>query len=270
MAKLQTLNLSYKISMESLSKLMDKIDDLTSLDSTITFKFGKTDLLIYAEVGIDKNISAFKSHNLKIKDFFSKPKNEVEEDVILRLSDGKIFYTSITEFLKILKIKNNIEELDFVITFQDDYKGEKITIKHKSGGKEEHISKIITQKETSQINLRTQTQINQVMNTDNVEFSFDLLKEDYDYIKKKSSKIEKENDMIYLNIVEKSLSLGENRWDWKICEIEYEDTNISFPKKYFKCINYDGEKSMKIYVTERYLIILGDSTNLMIATELTA
>ena len=59
-----------------------------------------------------------------------------------------------------------------------------------------------------------------VMNIDNAYYSFVLSKDDFDYIKAKTS-IEKENDILYLNINDNKLSLGENRWDHNICNIVF-------------------------------------------------
>jgi hypothetical protein len=107
-----------------------------------------------------------------------------------------------------------------------------------------------------------------VMDIDASNYSFSLSKIDFEYVKSKIL-IDRVNDIIYLTINDKTLALGENRWQHSVCEIDQEDTTISFPKKYFKCINFDKENEMMIYVTDMYLIILGQTTNLLISIDLT-
>ena len=98
--------------------------------------------------------------------------------------------------------------------------------------------------------------------------SFILKKDDFDYIKSKLA-IYKVSEVLYLNIKDKQVVIGENRWEHTICDIESEDNTISFPKKYFKCIDYGSATEMTIYIFDRFIMIKGDDSNLMISIELT-
>ena len=156
-----------------------------------------------------------------------------------------------------MKTQGILEDLEFKIYYNEDFI-EKIVLKNSKSKEETPGGK--PNYHTHRLNIED---IEGVMDTSLADYSFILNKEDFKYIKTKTG-IEKENDVLYLNINDGKLSIGETRWDHNICDIEYEDITSTFPKKYFKCINYDKEENMTIYSTERYLLISGESTNLLI------
>lgn len=266
--KIESGTATYKIELDNLEKIIDKIKDLTKLDKSVVLKINGKELLIYSLVGKGVNIHSFKSHLLKVKDYFNgnvtyKNNTSVDDFLIYKIVDAKKFVTSMTVFIKYMRNQGILEPLDFSLTYQDDYNVEKLLIKNKKSKEE-------TPGERPDANQNIDVeQIEQVMDTELANFSFSLTKEDFNYIKSKTV-IEKENDILYLNITDGQLSIGENRWDHNICEIESdEDNTISFPKRYFKCINFDKETEMKIFVTDTHLLILGEDTNLLISVELT-
>ena len=260
--KVTTSTISYKISLDQLENLINKIKDLTKLDNTVILNFSNTELFLYSVIGknID-NVHAFKSHTINIKDLFTVVKDKLEKELKYILSDAKKFTTSISVFIKYMRTQNIEEDLEFKLYFNEEF-CERFMIKNSKSKEETSGGK--PNNHTHRLGV---DDVYDVMNIDNAYYSFDLSKDDFDYIKAKTS-IEKENDILYLNINDNKLSLGENRWDHNICNVEFEDTTISFPKKYFKCINYDKENNMKIYVTDTFLLILGDNTNLLISIEL--
>jgi len=69
-----------------------------------------------------------------------------------------------------------------------------------------------------------------------------------------------------LNINDKKLSIGETKWKLNICDIEYEDVTLAFPKKYFNTIN---PSDIKIYVFESFILCKYSEYNLMILMETT-
>ena len=83
---------------------------------------------------------------------------------------------------------------------------------------------------------------------------------------------EKENDVLYLNNKNGDISLSESKWEHNIIKIENNlevDSTVRFPKKYFKCINYDGVDNMTIYIFEEYIMVMSEHSNLLISIELT-
>lgn len=261
--KVQVNQVSYKMTLDNLYVFIEKVKDLTKLNDEILINISNTELLMFTAVGKNlDNIHAFKSHVIKIKDLFPVNKNEIEDNLIFIMSDGKKFVTSITSFYKYMKSQKIEDYLDFKLFYNEEF-CERLLIQN-SKSKEE-IPGVRPNNHTHKISIDN---IVEVMDTENALFSFELNKDDFDYIKSKTT-IEKENDVLFLNVNKNKLSIGENRWEHTICDIDYQDTTISFPKKYFKCINYDNAEKMTIYVNENLLVILGQDTNLLITTETT-
>lgn len=264
--KIKTNTITYKITLDSLLNLINIMKDLTKLDDRVLFKFDNEILLLYSMVGKNHGIHGFKSHILNIKDVFSSIKGEIEgeeEELKYSLEKAKRFVSSMTVFVKYMKSQNILDDLVFKLYYNEDYYVEKLLIQN-SKSKEETIGGDISAFSQS-IDV---DEIEDAMDIENSDYSFTLKKEDFEYIKSKST-LEKDNDILYLNIKNNVINIGENRWQHNICDIEHEDNTISFPKKYFKCINYDNTDEMKLYVFDMFILVKGENTNLMIAIELT-
>lgn len=262
--KVKTSTITYKISLEFLYNLMTKIKDLTKLDNTVIMNFSNTEVLLFSVVGKNlDNVHAFKSHTIPIKDVFTVIKTKLNKDLRYILTDGKRFVNSMFVFYKYMKAQKIEDDLEFKLYFNEEF-CERLLIKN-SKSKEETPGG----KPNNHTHRLDTDDIDNVMDTSIADFSFDLMKDDFFYLKAKTA-VEKDNDILYLNIYNNKLSIGENRWDHNICDIEQDDATISFPKKYFKCINYEDEEKMKIYVTDSLLLIIGKTTNILITTELSA
>jgi len=260
--RLTSKKITYKISLDKLEDLNSKMKDLTKLDKSIYMKIDNKTLLLYSLVGKGANIHAFKSHTQKINDIFNVVKDTLDEELIYKIVDGKKFTNSITMFIKYMRNQEIFDDVKFQLTYSpDSFICEKLLIENKK-------SKEITpgEKPTFDEDIDAD-QIDDLMDKDLTNYNFDLAEDDFKYIKSKAG-IEKDNDVLYMNIDNNKLSIGENRWDLEICEIDgLEDETISFPKKYFNCINFEVDSNMKIYVAETYLLILGETSNLLISVE---
>lgn len=262
--KVQTSSITYKIKLESLYNFMMKLKDLNKLDNTIILNFSNTEILMFSVVGKNlDNVHAFKSHTIPITEMFSVIKTKLESDLRYILTDSKRFITSMAVYYKYMKSQKIEDDLEFKLYFNEEF-CEKLLIKNTKSKEETPGGK--PNNHTHRLDI---DDISDVMDTSASNYSFVLIKDDFDYLKAKTA-VEKDNDILYLNINNKVLSIGENRWDHNICEIEHDDVTISFPKKYFKCINFENEESMTIHVTDSLLLIIGKTTNLLITTELSA
>ena len=98
MAKAKIETYTMKITLPSLESLIDKVKDLTSLVSTVMFKFDKNDVLIYCLNGDKKgrSVHSFKSHIMKIDDVF-KVTEDVPKKLRLCISDAKKFAVSLMQ-----------------------------------------------------------------------------------------------------------------------------------------------------------------------------
>jgi len=264
MAKKVKINsITYKISLDQLNLLIEKIKDLIKLDNTIIMNFSNTEILLFSVVGKNlDNVHSFKSHTIPTQDIFVSNKNKLENDIRYILSDGKRFTTSLTVYYKYMKSQKIEDDLEFKLYYNEEF-CEKLLIKNPKSKEETPGGK--PNNHTHRLDI---DDIADVMDTELADYSFELSKDDFTYIKAKLG-IEKDNDILYLNINNNKLSIGENRWDHNICDLEHDDMIISFPKKYFKCINYENEENMKIFVTDTMLLIIGETTNLLITIELT-
>lgn len=256
-------NYTFKISLDKLSYLIDVITDLTKLDDSVVMNFDNNNLLLFSVVGrnID-NVHAFKSHILPISDIFLPSKNKLESEIRYILNDAKKFATSMKVFVKYMKSQEILDEINFKL-YYNEFFCERLEIKNSKSKEETPGGKPNNHTHNLDVD-----DIDSVMDKSLANYSFELSKIDYEYIKSKTN-IEKDNDVLYLNIENNMLNIGETRWQHNITELELEDKTISFPKKYFKCINYDKNDIMKIYVTDTFLLISGDDTNLLISIELT-
>ena len=74
-----------------------------------------------------------------------------------------------------------------------------------------------------------------------------------------------ENDVLYLDVKDKEVSLGESNWKLSIGEVDFEDMSCSFNKKYFKGVKSDAE--VQIYNFDRLLYITNGKSTTFIMKE---
>jgi len=250
-------DISYKFSM-SLSQLdffIDKIHDLLSIDDEILLKITNNDILLYSIVGEKMNVNAFKSFIYKTQEVFLFD-NILEKEIRFIITNGSKFENSLKNFIDY----NEDIKCEFFMnddTYADNFrlKNSKLKLGISGGDLRAMNTSIDIEK------------INKTINKDNIDFKFSLDKNSYSKIKKIMA-IDNENDILILNIINNSLEIGENNWNLKICDIEHNDLNITFPKKYFKSITFT-EEEIDVYVFDTFLLIDNQNTNLLIALELT-
>jgi len=263
MAKRVTIKkATYKISLDKLEELNTKIIDLTKLHKSIFMKFTNNELLLYSLVGKGVNIHSFKSHLQTISNTFNLVKDQLDIELIYKIVDGKRFANSVKMFIKYMRQQEILDDVVFKLSyFPSTGICEKLLIQNPKAKEETPGEKPANEEDIDT------DQIDDLMDIDLTNYNFDLSEDDFKYIKSKAG-IEKDNDVLYMNIKNDKLSIGENRWDLEICDIEgVNNDTISFPKKYFNCINYDIDKNMKVYVADNYLLVLGETSNLLISVE---
>jgi hypothetical protein len=248
---------SYKFTMTTnqLSFFIDKIHDLLSIDDEILIKVKNDNILLYSIVGEKMNVNAFKSFIFKTSDVFSF-KTELSKEIRFIVTNGKKFESVLNQ----LSDYNQDINCEFFMnddTYADNFKLRNSVLKLSVNGGD------VRGMNTS-IDI---DKINSTLNKDNIDFEFKLDKSSYLKIKKIAS-IDNENDILTLSINDKSLTIGENNWDLKICDIEHDNLIINFPKKYFKSITYT-EDTINVYVFDTFLLIDNSNTSLLIALELT-
>lgn len=258
--RIKTSIVTYKINKESLSDFISKSLDLTKIlskeeDNKIVMKVNMKNVLLYSSVGQGNDIHSFKSYSYNTEEFFSN-KKDLENDLVMIIGSAKKFARNIKIFLDF-----DDNDIDFKLTYNEDNYVEKLLIRNSKLNLDIAGSDPRALKFDMDIEL-----IKEAMNPDNSLYNFNLTKEDFTRIKKMGL-VEIDNDILYLTIKEKKITIGETKWQLDLGEIEEDDSTISFPKRYFNSINFTTETEMKVYVFDSFLMILGDNTNLLVSTE---
>ncbi len=250
-------DITYKFSMTltQLGFFLEKVHDLLSIDNEILLKINNDKILLYSIVGEKMNVNAFKSFVFNTNDVFSFSE-ELPAEIRFIITNGGKFETTLKNYAD-YKEDINCEFFMNDDTYADNFKlkNSKLKLSINGGDVRGMNTSIDIEK------------INKTLNKDNIDFKFLLDKNSYAKIKKLMS-IDTENDILTLNIIDNSLTIGENNWDINICDVEHENLSITFPKKYFKSISFT-EDEINIYVFDTFLLVDNLNTNLLIALELT-
>lgn len=249
-------NISHKFSMtlNQLNFFLDKVHDLLSIDNEVLIKIDNENVLLYSIVGEKNNVNAFKSFIYKTKELFSF-KEELPNEIRFIITNGKKFEDILKNYLDY----NEVINCEFFMN--DDTYADNLKIKNSklrlgiNGG---DIRGMNTNIDISKINA--------TLNKDNIDFKFILDKSSYAKIKKIAA-VDGDNDILTLIIHNKELNIGEHGWSLKLCDIDHEDLNITFPKKYFKSITFT-EDDLVVYVFDTFILVDNQNTNLLIALEL--
>ena len=245
----------FTMSIEQLKFLIDKLHDLMSIDDEILIKINKDKILLYSIVGEKMSVNAFKSFIFNTNEIFSF-KDELNGEIRFIITNGKKVEGSLNQFL------DYNEDLNCEFFMNDDTYADNFKLKNSK------LRLSINGGDIRSINTTIDIEkINKALDKNNIDFKFILDKNSYTKIKKMLS-IDNDNDILSLNIINNSISIGEGGWDLKICDVEHDDLTITFPKKYFKSITF-SEENVNIFVFDTFLYVDNLNTSLLIALELT-
>lgn len=249
-------NISHKFSMtlNQLNFFLDKVHDLLSIDNEILIKIDNENILLYSIVGEKSNVNAFKSFIYKTKEIFSF-KEELPNEIRFIIMNGKKFEDTLKNYL------DYSEDINCEFFMNDDTYADNLKLKNSKLRLGINGGDIRGMNTTIDI-----SKINATLNKDNIDFKFNLDKNSYTKIKKIAA-IDNDNDILTLNITSNELNIGEHGWSLKICDIEHDNLNITFPKKYFKSITFT-EDNIDVFVFDTFILVDNQNTNLLIALEL--
>jgi hypothetical protein len=254
-------NIKFDISQSNLSRLLNKLKDLSKINEKkiVVFKFETDSLILFSFVGKNfKNIYAFKNYVFKYDDIFDFI-TEITEPVSFISKNGIHLYHTMNQFTNYKgSVSCEVSPSSMSTGFADSMK---ISVdKNKletsmSAGDNMVVGKDITLDD-----------INQLMDTTNSLFHFTLPCSEYEQIKKMSTIVIKENDIITITVDNKELYIGESAWRMKICDvIDQENYTYTFPKRYFNTISTTSD--IEIDVFDTYILTKYDDYNLMIVLE---
>ncbi len=257
MAKTQIVTHPFFMTNEQLKTFLDKIKDLVSVNDEVLLKVDKYNILMYSLVGEKKNVNAFKSFIIKTEDIFTF-KDELEKQLKYIIPNGKKFDSNIRNFL------DYNEKLDCNFYMNDDEYADNLLIKNKFL----RLNQIGGDPRGATLDIDIE-KVKSTIDKNNADFSFTLSKEVFDKIKK-MSKIELDNDILYLNIKDNILTIGENAWELTVCDTDEKELSITFPKKYFNSLQYPPTiAEVDVFVFESFLLVDNENTSLLVALELT-
>jgi len=256
MAKTQIVNHPFSMTNEQLKNFLDKIKDLVSISEEVLLKVDNDNILMYSLVGEKKNVNAFKSFIVKTEDLFSF--KDLEKQMKYIIPNGKKFDSNIRNFL------DYNEKLNCKFFMNDEEYADNLFIKNKFL----KLNQIGGDPRGATLDIDIE-QIKSAIDKSNADFKFSLPKDVFDKIKK-MSKIELENDILYLNIKDNILTIAETAWELTVCDTNEKDLSITFPKKYFNSLQYPtGTTEVEVYVFDSFLLVDNENTSLLVALELT-
>lgn len=245
----------FKMTTQQMRFFLEKINDLLSIDNEILFKINNDKTLFYSVVGEKRTVNAFKSFIFDTNDVFTFEKKLPNEIRFIVTTGGK-FESTIKNYL------DYDEEVDCAFFMNDETYADNFKLKNSK------LKLSINGGDLRAMNTNIDIdKINKTLNKDNIMFKFMLDKISYTKIKKIST-VDNENDILNLDIIDEKLTIGENNWNLKISDVNYENISISFPKKFFKSITFT-EDEICVYVFDTFLLIDNSNTTLLIALELT-
>jgi hypothetical protein len=257
-------NIKFTCSVYQLSNLLKKIKDLTTIDPRVILRIDSNNVLVFSFVGDSfKNIHAFKNYVFPTGEVMTIKKGDMDEAIMLMAKDGKRLYRQLESLLNREEINGKISvndenyvnyiELDNRKTVDDKIVGTEIKV---IGSDPISIGKEISLDD-----------INFLMDINNSTFNFKLSNQDFREIKKLGVIYNEPKSVLYINVMDKNLTIGETLWKVNVDKVDVDDIILSFPKSYFNTIN--PSDFIHIYVFENFILCKYDDYNLMILLETT-
>ena len=249
--------LSLKINQNNFSDLVNKLQDLSSIDDVIKMKIDQDNILIYSMISNESLVLALKSYLLKTKDYIQNFDKEQTYDFII---------TSSGKFVKNLKFFNsqNPIKLDFI----SKPLPEEVDVNHVrsaqfSNGK---LKISCVGGEIFKIRSLNKKFLEERMNPKKCKWSFKMTQEDFLDVKKLSS-INNEDRIINIIVQDGKVFVNEMaKWELEVDSIEPRNTQITFIKKYLSNINSDYPQ-INFHIFETFILVKDELSNLMMSFE---
>lgn len=258
--KAKTNSITFNLDTKQIDNFTDKINDLVKIDDKVLLQLSNTEpSVLYSIVGDNiKNIHSFKSHIFSPSEWFTKYSGEnIEGTARLVIRDGK-------KVSKILDLfSKNSTETKCKIVLNDELYGEKMILSN-DDDKYELVGGDPT---LFRLKLDVNT-IRKSTDPKSANYIFKLTKERFETAKKYGV-LDKDNDIMHFVVKDETLYVSATNWELKLASLpKIEEQVISFPKKYFSSIYFGDTTELNVYVFEPYFFVNGETTNMMVSTEL--
>jgi hypothetical protein len=245
----------FKINTDKINDLIDKISDLSTIDSTLRIKIDSDNILMYSTLG-GSVMLGFKNYLLNTKEYLDIGNNEYLYDIVVVNS------VNLVKNLNFIKDEKNLK---LVLTCKKSPDDDEIMFARSLqflGGRIKIISICGERAELRDIN---KTVLAQRLNLKNKKWSFSLTREQYRDIKKLSSI--NSNKIVNINVVDGLVTISEtSAWEMEIGEIETKKGSLILNKRFFKSIDGDNDE-IQFNMFETFILIKTENSNLMLSYE---
>jgi hypothetical protein len=238
--------------------LLSKIKDLTKISDTIKIKIDNDSIFMYAMIGSESIVLAFKSYEIPTKDYLLI-KEELTHTINIIITSAKRFVKNMS-FIK----KDHKIEMMIIHKAENDNNSEARSVQIKN----DKFKLNIETGETSEIKEITKEQLNKRLDLKNKNWSFRIKNSDFNDIKSLSTiNSDDTRRILNINIEDYKVFISEtNLWEIEIDYITEENKQLSINKKFLSSIN-DGGKDIDAHVFETFILIKDDESQLMISFE---
>lgn len=248
--------LKFNLKKENFQKFMDRLLDLTTIDSTVKLKIDNDHILAYSMLG-GKIMLGFKNYLLNTKDFFDLNEDlELTYDIILpnvnKLVKNLQFLSESDKISVEINYKESPDDDTLMIARGIQFKGGRLKFKWFSG-------------ESYDVRDINKNILKQRLDLKNKDWSFILSNKEFNDIKKLSG-INSEK-IININVNNGKVVISETKaWELEVDEVEKKSANFIFNKRFFKCIDSNLEE-IEFNLFETFILIKDNESNLMLSYE---
>jgi len=251
-----TQNLNIEFNKENFNTFIEKLNDLTQLSDTIKINIDSENIFIYSVLGSKSIVLAMKTHILKTSEYLTK--YDFEENLSCVILNAKKFVKNLAFIQTDSRIGarvsfRNTDDVNEVINFT--IKNNKFKLSIETG----------LQSEITNI---TKKQMNETLDPDKKEWSFEIEKQTFLDIRKLAN-INKDESRKIIKIQADSgkVMIEESRiWEMQVDDTEQEDCDILINKDHLKFIDTDID-TIKFNMFPNFILTEGKNSKLMISFE---
>lgn len=245
----------FRITKEEMKRFLDISKELVKINNDFKIIFLPDGILFYTIEGEDNGkINVLKSFSFKHGELFSEmPKNL---PLNITFMDGKKFHDKMNFLLE-------SEEITITIHYNNDFLG------YNFGGKNDLLEVRAICQTNNRIKDLTFNIINERLNSDYAEWSFEMTNEQLTKVLK-MSKLDTSNELLTIRIDNGDIYFSESQWDLKVGTSQTLQTgNWNLKKEYLKYIINDSNKdSFTFSIFPTYIVIDENKSHLMFSMDL--
>lgn len=240
---------------ENFQTFIDKIADLNKIKDSIRFKITNEYIFMYSTLG-DNIMLAFKNHLLKTSDFFDLKKPlDSEIDFIL---------SNCSKLVKNLEFIRNSDKI--TLSFKEEQSEDPGVLTTRGiiiKGSDLKITWVTS--ELYEIRNIPKDFLDSGLDLSNRNWSIEIPIEKFEKIIKLSNI--NSDKIINFDVIDSKVTVYEtSAWSMNLGDIDKQNANFIFNKRFFKCIN-EYSSVVTFHLFDSFILIKGKSSNLMLSYE---